>query len=107
MEVTAKQILESIPKRFRAEKAQNYNAIFHFDINGEEELQYSVVVKDLQCSLAQGLQGTPDCVIKTKASVYVDLETGKANPQTAFMLGKIKVSNIAAMMQFAKCFRKF
>ena len=28
-------------------------------------------------------------------------------PQMALMMGKVKISNIAAMMQFAKCFRKF
>jgi putative sterol carrier protein len=107
MPVTAKQILESIPQRFRAEKAQNYSTVFHFDISGEEALRYTVEIKDMKCIIQEGLHGSADCVIKTKASVYIDLETGKGNPQTAFMLGKIKVSNIASMMQFAKCFRKF
>lgn len=107
MNVTAKQILESIPYRFRTEKAVGYSALFHFDISGEEILQYTVEIKEGQCYLTSGLIGHADCIVKTKASVYVDLETGKANPQMALMLGKVKISNIAAMMQFAKCFRKF
>jgi crotonobetainyl-CoA:carnitine CoA-transferase CaiB-like acyl-CoA transferase/putative sterol carrier protein len=107
MSVTALQILESIPYRFRAEKAVGYNTLFHFDITGDETLQYTVEIKDGQCFLSKGLVGSPVCTVKTKASVYVDLETGKANPQMALMLGKVKISNIAAMMQFAKCFRKF
>ena len=107
MNITAQQILESIPLRFRAEKAQNYAAVFHFDISGDETIQYTVTIANEKCDLQKGLNGKADCVIKTKASVYVDLETGKANPQMALMLGKIKVSNLAAMMQFAKCFRRF
>ena len=107
MSITAKQILESIPVRFRVEKAQGYSVVFHFDISGEEILQYTIEIKDGKCELKQGLQGNADCTLKTKASVYVDLETGKANPQMALMTGKVKISNIAAMMQFAKCFRKF
>ncbi len=107
MNTTAQQIIESIPFRFRAEKAQNYQANFQFEISGEETLAYTVVISNGTCDLQPGLQGTADCTIKTKASTYVDLETGKANPQMALMMGKIKVSNIAAMMQFAKCFRKF
>lgn len=107
MSVTAKQILESIPFRFRKEKVVGYSTLFHFDITGDEELQYSVEVKDGKCALLQGLNGNADCTVKAKASVYVDLETGKANPQMALMTGKVKISNIAAMMQFAKCFRKF
>lgn len=107
MPVTAKQILQSIPNRFRPEKAANYDTVFHFDITGEEVLQYTIEIKDSVCKLSEGLIGTADCVISTKAAVYVDLETGKANPQTAFMMGRIKVSNISAMMHFSKCFRKF
>ncbi len=107
MKITAQQIIESIPSRFRAEKAQNYSTVFHFDIAGDETLQYTVSIMNNQCFLQQGLTGSADCVVKTKASMYVDLETGKANPQMALMMGKVKVSNIAAMMQFAKCFRKF
>lgn len=103
----AQQILESIPYRFRPEKATGYEAVFHFDISGDETLQYSVAIKDGNCVLVEGLNGTPTCTVATKAQVYVDLETGKANPQMALMTGKVKITNIAAMMQFAKCFRKF
>ncbi|MCX6200425.1 MAG: SCP2 sterol-binding domain-containing protein, partial [Bacteroidetes bacterium] len=91
MNITAQQILESIPNRFRAEKAQNYSAVFHFEISGDENLQYTVTIANEKCDLQKGLNGKADCVIKTKASAYVDLETGKANPQMALMLGKIKV----------------
>ncbi|MFN8323764.1 MAG: CoA transferase [Chitinophagales bacterium] len=107
MATTAQQILESIPYRFRAEKVQGYQAIFHFEISGDENLQYTVTVREGKCSIENGLNGNPQCVVKTKASVYIDLETGKANPQMALMMGRVKISNIAAMMQFAKCFRKF
>lgn len=104
---TAQQIIESIPFRFRPEKATGYEAVFQFDISGEEQLQYTVNIHGGTCTLTQGLQGTPTCTVTTKAKTYVELETGKANPQMALMTGKVKISNIAAMMQFAKCFRRF
>src|SRR5258707_751985 len=62
MITTAQQILESIPQRFRAEKAQGYNAVFHFDIYGEEMLQYTVNIKDGACTLEKGFIGTPDYI---------------------------------------------
>ncbi len=107
MNITAKQILESIPHRFRPEKANGYSSVFHFDISGEETLQYTVGIMEGRCELTEGLKGKADCVISAKASDYVDLETGKANPQMALMTGKVKISNIAAMLQFSKCFRKY
>ena len=107
MSITARQILASAPSRFRSEKAQNLNLTFHFIISGDENFELSLIIKDATCTLIEALQGTPSCVIKTSAKTYIDLETGKANPQMALMMGKVKVSNISEMMQFAKCFRKF
>ncbi|MBS1619290.1 MAG: SCP2 sterol-binding domain-containing protein, partial [Bacteroidetes bacterium] len=37
---------------------------------------------------------------------YADIETGKTNPQMAFMMGKIKISNLGEMMKFMGLFRK-
>ena len=107
MDITARQILASAPLRFRPEKASNVQCTFHFIITGDEDFGYTIAIADGKCTLTQELTGTPTCTIKTTAKTYVELETGKTNPQMALMLGKVKVSNIGEMMQFAKCFRKF
>lgn len=99
-------IVQSIPQRFRPEKAQNNQSIFHFDISGEG-YPFTVVIANGMCQLTQGLNGRPNCVVKTKAKTYVQLELGEANPQMALMMGKVKVSNLAAMLEFSKLFRKF
>jgi crotonobetainyl-CoA:carnitine CoA-transferase CaiB-like acyl-CoA transferase/putative sterol carrier protein len=105
--ITAKEILLSIPARFRPEKAFDYKTVFHFDISGSNGGQYTVRIENRKCELLEGLQGEAKCVVKTKDETYAGLETGQLNPQMALMMGKVKVSNIAEMMQFAKCFRKF
>lgn len=107
MTITARQILSSAPGRFRPEKSQGLNSIFHFIITGDENFELSLIIHDSKCTLEEGLKGTATCVVKTSAKTYIELETGKANPQMALMMGKIKVSNISEMMKFAKCFRKF
>jgi alpha-methylacyl-CoA racemase len=106
-DITAKQVLLSIPKRFRPEKAMEYKTVFHFDISGETGGQYTVHIENGICVLKEGFEGNAKCVVKTKDETYVGLETGKLNPQMALMTGKVKVSNIAEMMQFAKCFKRF
>lgn len=107
MDITASQILESAPRRFRPEKASNITSTFHFIISGDEDFGYTINIADGRCELIKELIGTPTCIISTKAKTYIELETGKANPQMVLMMGKVKVSNISEMMQFAKCFRKF
>lgn len=103
---TFDDIVQSIPQRFRTEKAANYSGVFHFDIT-EDGYPFSVYINNGTCQLAQGLDGTPQCIIKTKAKTYIALETGQLNPQMALLTGKVKVSNLAAMMEFAKFFRKY
>jgi len=107
MSITARQILASAPGRFRPEKSQNLHSIFHFIISGDENFEVSLIIENGICTLVDALQGNPSCVVKTSAKTYVELETGKANPQMALMMGKVKVSNISEMMKFAKCFRRF
>jgi alpha-methylacyl-CoA racemase len=107
MPITAQQIINSIPDRFRPEKALGLSLVFHFDIGGSEIIKAGIVINEGLCHLQEGFTSQPDCVLTTDAETYVALETGKMEPQAAFIEGKIKVSNIAAMMQFAKCFRKF
>lgn len=107
MEITAKQILESAPRRFRPEKAEGIELCVHFEIKGPEDFSCTINVNNGKCTLETGLINTPNCVVKTTEKVYTDLETGKANPQMALMMGKIKVSNISEMMKFSKLFRKF
>lgn len=102
--VTIQDIMFSLPKRYKVEKAPQYETIFHFVF---EEIQFTVNIKAGKCHVEEGLIGEPKCLVRTKAQTYVDLTMGKGNPQMAVMMGKVKVSNIPEMMQFAPLFAKF
>lgn len=97
-------IYQSIPDRFRPAKAEGYASIVHFDISGDEPIQFSVSIDHGECQLEEGLQGKPSCVVKAKSKHYVALESGEMNPQLAILTGKVKVSNINEMLRFSKCF---
>jgi hypothetical protein len=103
---TAKDIILSIPLRIKKDKAAAYSTSFQFDIAGDTGGQYTLHVKDGEAKVAEGLNGDAECVITTDAKTYEDIELGKMDPTMAFMGGQIKVSNIAAMMQFAKMFHR-
>jgi putative sterol carrier protein len=47
-----------------------------------------------------------DLIITTTTGTYIAVETGKVNPQEAFMSGKIKVSDLGNMMKFGSLFKK-
>lgn len=105
--VTAKEIIESIPSRFRKEKCEGYNAVVHLNLSGAAPLQYTIRIAAQQCTVSVGLHFEPDCEVVASAENYAALETGTLNPQWALVSGKVKVSNVATMLRFTKCFRRF
>lgn len=100
----ASEIIKSLPTRFRADKAEGFDAVFHFDIAGPNGGQFTVSVKDKACAVADGFQGESTCKVTVQDSVYEDVELGRTNPQMAVMMGKIKINNIGAMMRFVGLF---
>ncbi len=103
---TIEDIFNHLPERFRPEKAEGYEGVFHFNISGIKESKYTVKIANNKCIVENSLNGEPKCLIEVKDDVYIDIETGKVNPQAAFMSGNIKVSNVMEMMQFTKMFHK-
>ncbi len=102
----ASEIIKSLPERFKADKAEGFDAVFHFEVSGDNGGQFTVNVKDKACTVDEGFVGEPTCKVTTKDSDYEDVELGRTNPQMAVMMGKIKINNIGAMMRFAGLFER-
>jgi putative sterol carrier protein len=101
---TAREILHSLPQRLKADKLEaGTYGVFHFMMEGEGD--FTITLKDGGVTIQESLIGEPTCNVKAKAKDYVDIELGKVNPQMAFMMGKIKISNLAEMMKFMGLFK--
>jgi putative sterol carrier protein len=104
--MTAKEIVTGLPERFKPEKAGTFTGNIQLILEGEGGGEFTVHIADGTCKVSEELTGIPDCVVRAKASVYVDTETGKQNPTMAVMMGKIKVSNISVLTQFIQFFNR-
>jgi hypothetical protein len=103
---TAKEIIESIPLRIKKDKVGSTNLIFHFDLEGETGGQFTVKINNGNCTIYPEFIETPDCIVSALASVYEDVELGRLGPEMAIMGGKMKISNLGAMMGFVKLFKR-
>lgn len=102
---TAREIILSLKERFRPEKAEpGYETVFNFDISGNRGGQFTIIIEDEKITIQEGLHGNPKCVVEAKDTVYEDVEWNRTNPQMAFMMGKIKVSDIGEMLGFVALF---
>lgn len=103
---TARELILNLPERFKKEEVGDFSARVHLTLEGDGGGNFTVVIENGSCTVEEGLLGVPDCVVRSKASTYLEAETGKLNPTMAVMMGKIKVSNIGVMSQFITKFKR-
>lgn len=100
---TARDIVLALPARYKGESAGD-SGIFHFILEGDTGGEFTVKVNNGQCTSGEGLEGDPDCVIRSLATDFEDAELGRENKQMSVMMGKIKISNLGAMLKFMTMF---
>jgi putative sterol carrier protein len=103
--LTLEQVMRSLEGRVRPEKIADWNGVFHFTFDGARKPLWTMRVVDGRCQVEEGHHGEADCTLKAKEETFVGIQTGSVNPEAAFMLGKIKVSNLPLMIRFAQAFR--
>jgi alkylation response protein AidB-like acyl-CoA dehydrogenase/putative sterol carrier protein len=103
---TAKEIILSLSHRLKPHKAAEFNGTFHFDIAGENGGQFTVTIESGKCLVGEGLSGEAKCLVETTDKIYEAVESGKLNPQEAFITGKIKASNPLELMSFGGFFSR-
>lgn len=100
--MTTKEFLLQLPEKVNAHLLQGLSTCFHFDLEGEGGGQITIEVNQGRMLTSEGLQGTPNCIIKANAGDLKKVFKGELNPMMAILTGKLKISNQAEMMKFAK-----
>lgn len=85
------EIFENIDQGFDPGKAEGVDAVFQFNLTGDNGGQYWIKVADQQAHVEQGEHSDPTMVITSTAEDYIALVNGDLNAMMAFMQGKIKV----------------
>jgi acyl-CoA dehydrogenase len=106
-DISIDDLFSSLSSRLKKEKANGIelNVLFEFENNGN----YLVEIKNQEVTV-KTIDHRPsaiDLTITTTTDTYIAVETGKLNPQEAFMNGKIQVSDLGKMMQFGSLFKKY
>jgi putative sterol carrier protein len=99
MAETVNGILDSMPQHFNPDAAAGLDAIFQFDISGEEAGQWHLVVKEQQCQIVEGSHDGPNVTYSMASNDFIDMMTGKLSGQAAFFSGKLRVSGDLMLAQ--------
>jgi putative sterol carrier protein len=87
--MAAKEFFDALPSRAGPEQIAGVDNSYLFDIAGEG--RWLVEVRDGTVKVTEGWEGPADVTFKTSPEMFERLASGKQNPMTAYLTGKIKV----------------
>jgi len=97
--------MRSLPRRLHPGATRGWAATFHFVFSHSGQPEWTVRLDGESCTVTEGLNGRPDCVVETSESTFLGIAAGTINPQTAFLLRRVKVSHPGPMMKLLKALR--
>jgi putative sterol carrier protein len=90
--VTPTELFESLPGRFRAERAGDLRAIYAFDLAGQDGGTWAVRVADGALTVEPGLAADADVTVAASAADWMSIVEGRMDPQLAYLTKKLRVS---------------
>ncbi len=90
-DTSVKGFFESLQARLNQDPSRlaGMNCVYQFRIG---DGAYSVAMKDGKAAVAAGEAASPNCSVTMGEGDFLDMLSGRLNPQMAFMTGKLKVA---------------
>lgn len=74
------------------EKIAGIKAVYEFNITGDKGGTWTLDLTQTPAAVQSGSSGKASCTITMGSGDFMDMVSGKLNPQMAFMGGKLKVA---------------
>ena len=101
-----KEVFEKMPAAFKPEAAKGVDAIFQYEIEGEEGGNWHVIIKDGTCEVKEGIHDSPSVTLKMSDETFLAMQASTINGMQAYMTGKLKVTgNIMLAQTFPNLFK--
>ena len=102
--VAARAFFDGLEARAANANLEGIEHSYRFEIEGEGS--WNVRIHNGRVAVAEGpADGTADATVRAKADVFERLVSGRQNPATAYMRGKVKVDgDLGAVMKLQRLF---
>jgi multimeric flavodoxin WrbA/putative sterol carrier protein len=102
---SCKELLEIMPLGFNSSAASGLEAIYQFEVNGDENFVAHLKIANGSCTYHEGPADSPSVIIKTPGEVWLAIARGELDGQQAFMGGKYKVEgDLSLLMRLSSLF---
>jgi putative sterol carrier protein len=89
---------KAMPLRFDPSAAPGLEALYQFEISGDESFTAHLKISAGACSYHDGPSASPGVVIQSPAGVRLAISSGELDGQQAFMAGKYKVKGDLSLL---------
>lgn len=91
--MTTQEIFTGMQERLqdRKDKLAGMNAVFQFDLSGDDGGTWHVAVENGEGTVAAGAHANPGVTILMTADDFKQMIAGQLNATAAFMSGKLKI----------------
>jgi putative sterol carrier protein len=94
-----KEVFNTMPEFFNSGAAQGLDVVFQFNITGEGEGSWNVVIKDAACQIQEGTHEAPNVTLTMSCETWLSIVNRELNAMQAFMGGQLKVSGDIMLAQ--------
>ncbi|MCF8083322.1 MAG: SCP2 sterol-binding domain-containing protein [Deltaproteobacteria bacterium] len=94
-----KEVFGKMPEVFNANAAQGLDAVFQFDITGENGGKWNVIVKDGTCEVKEGTHESPAVTLTMSGDTWLGMVNKEVNGMQAFMSGQLKAAGDIMLAQ--------
>ena len=88
---SCRELLRMMSLSFKASAAGTLEAVYQFEVSGDENFIAHLAIADGRCVYHDGPAEKPNVIIKTPADVWLKISKGELNGQKAFMDGRYTV----------------
>jgi putative sterol carrier protein len=96
---SVKEVFDKMPQVFNANAAKGLNAVFQYEITGDNGGSWNVVVKDGACQVNEGAHGSPSVTLTMSGATWLGIVNKQTNGMQAFMTGQLKASGDIMLAQ--------
>jgi len=96
---SVKEVFDKMPEVFNANAAQGLDAVFQYEITGDGGGNWSIIVKDGACQVAEGVNESPTVTLTMSAETWLGIVNKQTNGMQAFMSGQLKATGDIMLAQ--------
>jgi len=102
---TIKEFFQLLPGRLDSDAAEDLDAVYQFDLRGEQGGQYILTIREGSCQVAEGLHADPHVVLSMAGEDCLKILKGQLSGPAVAMSGRLKISgDIGLAMQLKALF---